>query len=339
MESNLPYSILLFIISCILILIGGYGLTKVADTLADRLHLGEAFMGGIIVGATTSLADTMVTLTASWDGYPQLAISNAIGGIAVQTTFIVFADFAYKKANLEHAAASLPNLFQAVLLVMLLLLPLAAHSTPQVSFWEIHPITPLLFLIYYYCSKLGQNLYKTPTWFPTKTKLTMQDIPDEKNRKAKLSTLWIKFLFFAALVGSGGYLIANSAEVLIQETGLSEAVVGGIFTAVATSLPELVVSVVAVRHGALTLAVGNIIGGNVFDVLQIPLADLVYRGESIYHRIGQEEVYLLILTSLLTITLIMGLIRREAKGWGNVGLEGLTILCLYLGGMFILYRM
>lgn len=339
MPTDLNTNIVFFIISSLAILFGGYGLTAVADKLADRLKLGEAFVGGVILGATTSLADTVVTLTASWEGYPQLAVSNAIGAIAVQTTFIVFADLAYKRANLEHAAASLPNLFQGVLLLMLLMLILAAFTTPQMNLFGIHPITPLMFYIYYYGWRIDQSLHKTPTWFPKNTAFTQEDVPDQENLKADIKSLWMRFIFFSCFVGGGGFFLAQSAEVIATETKLSEAVIGGILTAIATSLPELVVSVVAVRKGALTLAVGNIIGGNVFDVLQIPLADLLYRSGSIYHTLGREEIFLLSLTSLLTITLVMGLIRRETKGWGNIGLEGVAILFIYVGGMIILYQM
>lgn len=335
----LYFNIFIFVLASLTIFIGGYGLTAVADKLADKLKLGEAFVGGVILGATTSLADTVVTLTASWEGYPQLAVSNAIGAIAIQTTFIVLADFTYKKANLEHAAASLPNLFQGVLLIMLLMIILAAFATPEVSILGIHPVTPVIFLIYYYGWKIDQSLYRKPMWIPQSTDLTKVDMPDLGNMSANTKTLWMKFIAYSTLVGGGGFFLANSAEFIATETRLTEAVVGGILTAMATSLPELVVSVVAVRKGALTLAVGNIIGGNAFDVLQIPLADLLYRGNSIYHTLGKEELFLLTLTSLLSTTLVMGLIRRERKGWVNIGVEGVAILFIYITGMIILYQM
>ena len=95
----------------------GTRLAALADHLADRLGLGEAFVGAVFLGAVTSLSGLVTTVTAGLDGLADLAAGNAIGGIAVQTAWIALADLAYRPANLEHAAASVPNLTNAVLLM------------------------------------------------------------------------------------------------------------------------------------------------------------------------------------------------------------------------------
>ena len=89
--------------------------------------------------------------------------------------------------------------------------------------------------------------------------------------------------------------------------------IGGLFTAVATSLPELVTSVAAVRQGALTLAVGGVIGGNAFDVLFVAFSDVAYRGGSIYHAITSQQIFVIALTLLLTGILLLGLLRRKKE--------------------------
>lgn len=91
--------------------------------------------------------------------------------------------------------------------------------------------------------------------------------------------------------------------------------------------------IAAVRIGALTLAVSDIIGGNSFDVLFISAADLAYRDGSIYHALGGPDMMLLALTLLLTAILAAGLIHRQARG---IGFEGLAILALYVGGFALL---
>ncbi len=78
-----------------------------------------------------------------------------------------------------------------------------------------------------------------------------------------------------------------------------------------TSLPELVTSLAAVRRGALTLAVGGIIGGNTFDTLLVAFSDLAYQEGSIYHATTNQQVYLIALTMLLNGILLLGLLRRE----------------------------
>jgi cation:H+ antiporter len=114
--------------------------------------------------------------------------------------------------------------------------------------------------------------------------------------------------------------------------------VGGLFLAVATSLPELFTSIAAVKRGALTLAVSDIVGGNFFDVLFVSAADLVYLQGSIFHAksIGGRELFLAGLTIMLNIVLLSGLLYRQKRGPGNIGFESALMLLLYLGGFVIL---
>lgn len=123
---------------------------------------------------------------------------------------------------------------------------------------------------------------------------------------------------------------------ILARTGLSETVVGAFFTAIATSLPELVTAVAAVRQGALTLAVGDIIGGNTFDVLFIAFSDVAYRGGSIYHAISLNEVYMASLTIVLAGILLLGLLRREKSGIANIGFESFLVLVLYAMSVVVL---
>ena len=130
--------------------------------------------------------------------------------------------------------------------------------------------------------------------------------------------------------------MAESGIAITRRTGLSETVVGALLTAVVTSLPELVTSIAAVRRGALTLAVGGIIGGNCFDVLFLSFSDVAYRGGSIYHAITDRQVFLVALTQVLVGILLLGLLRRERAGVLGIGFESFLILTIYLGSIALL---
>ena len=144
------------------------------------------------------------------------------------------------------------------------------------------------------------------------------------------------FIVLALITASGGYLVAQSGIAIVARTGVSESVVGTLFTSIVTSLPELITSIAAVRGGALTLAVGGIIGGNCFDVLFISFADIAYRAGSIYHAIIAQQIFTIALTQLLTGILLLGLLRREKSGIGNIGFESVLVIIFYLGAVAIL---
>ena len=329
--------IALFFAMAVVITLAGMRMTQIADRLADVTGLGEALFGAVLLGGSTSLPGIVTSVTAAFEGYAALAISNAIGGIAVQTTFLAVADMAYKQANLEHAAASVENLVQGALLATLLAIPLFAMSGPDFTWIGIHPASPLLLIAYGFGIRLVSTAKSHPLWTPHRTRETQTDEPgDEAVEGRDLVKLWLVFVVLAVVVAMAGYIVARSGIAIVGRTGISESVVGALFTAIATSLPELVTSVAAVRQGALTLAVGGIIGGNCFDVLFIAFADMAYREGSIYHAITNQQIFIIALTQLLTGILLLGLLRREKSGIANIGFESFLVIVLYLGAMLLL---
>ena len=102
------------------------------------------------------------------------------------------------------------------------------------------------------------------------------------------------------------------------------------------SLPELVSALSAVRIGALTLAVGSILGGNAFDTLIVAFSDVAYPQNSIFSAAGEDRIFMLALSVLLTSILMMGLVYREKYGIGNIGMESFLILSIYLGAFSLL---
>ena len=90
------------------------------------------------------------------------------------------------------------------------------------------------------------------------------------------------------------------------------------------------------RQGALTLAVSDIIGGNVFDTLFVSLSDAAYRDGSILHAAGSRGTFATALPVLLTGVMLMGLVRREKRGIANIGFESFFVLLLYVAGAVLM---
>ncbi|MBZ9778974.1 hypothetical protein LB452_08565 [Psychroflexus sp. CAK8W] len=335
---SLTLSIITFGIATLIIVFAGTSLTKYADQLADKTGLGEAFVGAIFLGGVTSIAGIITSVSAAYNGHPELAISNAIGGIAAQTLFLSIADITYRKINLEHASASLTNLMQGVLLMGLLAMVILGVASPDVTLFNVHPISITIIVAYLLGSKMISTAKDKPMWSPKITMSTVEDEPEEKNiKKTKLSSLVLKFVFLSVLVGLSGYAIGMSGINISNNTGLSEGFVGSLFTAVATSLPELIVTLAAVRRKALALAVGNIVGGNSFDVLFVAFSDFAYQDGSILHNITTYQSFIVPMTMLMVSVLIMGLLLRQRKGIGNIGWESALIILIYIIGNITLY--
>lgn len=304
--------------------------TRLADIIADRTRMGEALMGGVVLGGATSIAGVIVSIDAAASGDASFAVSNAVGGIAAQTLFLAIADLLYRRANLEHAAAEPANLFQAVMLIILLSLPLAAMSGPNLAYLGVHPASLILFIVYVFGVRLSAQVRERPMWRAVSTADTRADEPEDP-AEAHRSALK-PALIFAALVlvmGLGGWVIGQAGQTFILRFGLTSSLVGALITAVITSLPELVTTLVAVRRGALQLAVGGIIGGNTFDTLFLVAADVAYRDGSLYHAADTNDVYWMATGLLMTAVLLAGLILRQRQGPGRIGVESVLLMVIY----------
>ncbi|MFH5803150.1 sodium:calcium antiporter [Alienimonas sp. DA493] len=325
---------MVFLAGAAAIAVVGTRMTGLADRLADRTGLGEAVAGAALLGAATSLPGIVASVTAALDGRAEMALSNAVGGIAAQTAFLAVADLCYRKANLEHAAASAANMVQAALLVVLLTSLLAAIQAPAVTVWGVHPITPALFVAYVFGLRLIAATRDDPAWEPEETPETVPDVDESGSDDASLRRLWAEFLAAAAVVGVAGWVVTRATVTLAAEWGFNQTVAGALFTAVATSLPELITSVAAVRRGALTLAVGGVIGGNCFDTLFAAAADVAYRDGSLYHAAtahSNRETLLLAVSAAMAGVLLLGLLDRQKRGPATIGWESCVVLVLYAG--------
>ena len=325
-----------FAASAVSIGVAGWRLSWVADQLADRTGMGEIIAGALFVGAATSLPGAITSVTTAIQDAPGLAVGNALGGLTAQTAFIAVADLFYRRANLEHAAASVTGLAQGVLLIALLSVPLLASVQPPITIWGIHPASLLIPVGYGFGLKLLSRIQEEPMWTPVRTDETREAISDVSDDGPSDRSLWMRFLLYAGVTAVAGYFIGESSIALVDKTALSASAVGTVFAAVANSLPELVTAIAAVRIGAVNLAVGDVIGGNAFEVMFLCVADLAYDG-SIYEAMTDQDRTTGLIAMLMTAVLLLGMLRRERSGIGKIGFESALVLILYAGSVALLF--
>ncbi|MGY1748159.1 sodium:calcium antiporter [Modestobacter sp. SYSU DS0511] len=321
-------SLLALVLMGVVIVVVGVRLTRAADELADRTGLGDAIGGALLLGAVTSLPGNVAVLTGALEGDAGFALANPVGGIALQTVWLAVADLVYRRANLEHAAASLENVMQSVILMAMLSLPVIAYSTPQLTLGWIHPVTLLIPLLYAYGLRLLRRMHDHPMWVPTHTAATEGSHDEEEGSGRSTRRLWATLAGLGLIVGVAGWIVGQAGLGVAAGTGLEGGIIGFTLTTAVSSLPELVVLVTAVRMGQLTLGVGNIVGGNVFDMLMVAVADLGYVNGSLYRDAGSTSLVLLGGTMLLIAVLTAGLVMRDRKG---IGFEGLLLPLIYVG--------
>lgn len=324
-------SVVALVAAVAVLAIVGTRLAHVADDLAERTRMGKATAGALLLGGVTSLTGIVTTATGALYGDAEFALANPLGGVAIQSVWIAIADLMYRRANLEHAAASLPNLLQSLVLVALLSLPIIAFATPSLTWGWFHPLTLAIPVFYFYGLTLVRAVEKAPQWKARRTRTT-GDEQGPATSRAPLSRLWIAFAFLGVAVAVTGWVVARAGLGVVAATGIPSGVAGFTITTAISSLPELITLIAAVRMGSITMGVGNIIGGNVFDTLMIAVADLFFLEGTIYAHVGLTSVVLLGGTILISAVLALGLVVRDQRG---IGFEGVAIPAIYVGTVAI----
>jgi len=133
--------------------------------------------------------------------------------------------------------------------------------------------------------------------------------------------------------------LAKSADAIAQQTGLGGTFFGSIFLAFVTSLPELVVSLSALRLGSLDLAIGNIFGSNMTNMFILFFCSLFHRGGPILGAVSKVHVITAALSILLTYVAVKGIFDRNKKTVFGLGWDSLIMIFFFVAGTGILYTL
>lgn len=313
----------LFLVATGVVAVVAPRLTATAKVLGKRTGLGKTLAGVVLLGASTSLPGIIVTVVATLRGDVALAVANAVGGVAAQTVFLAVADVGRRKGALFQEAVSAKALTQLGVLLVLLALPLfAIAGWPDTVVGRIHPASAILVVA-----------YVAGLWAARREPGEAEADPDDKGGGEDLSKVWARYAIYVGSVGVAGFVIGTAISPIAQALGLTSVAAGALITAGATSSPELVTAVTAARRQQLHLAVGDIIGGNTFDVLFLVLADLALAA-SLFSELGVDVVVLLAAAILLNAILLLGFVRR--RGAGAVSPESVLMFIVYVALALVL---
>ena len=241
-------NVLLIVVGVALVLFGADKLTEGASALARRLNVPEIIIGLTIVAAGTSAPELFVSLVSALNDTPDMAVGNVVGSNTMNAMLIV--GTAALVAPMVISPSTVKKDIPCSVLASILLAVLAFDG----FLGRFDGIVLLLGFAAFMAYTLVQS------------KAGKDDVVKESSPVWK-NILFIVFGLAGLVVGSN--LFVDSASDVALSLGISEAVVGLTIVAGGTSLPELATSVVAARKGQSAIAIGNVIGSNVFNILLI----------------------------------------------------------------------
>ena len=240
--------IVIIVIGIICVLKGADFLTEGAAALARRVNVPEIVIGLTIVAAGTSAPELFVSLVSALKGTPDLAVGNVVGSNTMNSMLIVGCAAMVAPMTINRSTVKKDIPFSVGASVLLMLLALNSFLSRLDGILLLAGFA--VFMIYSLRqAKNGQDAAPT----------------EEKQQNPWLSVLYIALGLVGLVIGSN--LFVDHASSLALALGISEGVVGLTVVAGGTSLPELATSVVAARKGQSAIAIGNVIGSNVFNIL------------------------------------------------------------------------
>ena len=329
--SSLPFLLLLaiFVGAAAATWIAGIQLSRLTDILAERLHLGQALGGVVVLAISTNLPELAITISAAIQGDLSIAVGNILGGIALQTVVLAILDLVGVRGpkSLTYRAASLALIVEAALVIAILAVVVGGTQLPSnVVFLRLTPDAVLIAILWFVGLALVNRAGQGMSWDNNGQAPDSQPEPSGHSRKmreaaasrAGLGTARVLAVFGAAALVTlvGGMALEFSGSAMAGDLGLSGVVFGATVLALATSLPEISTGLAAVRAGDYKLAVSDIFGGNAFLPVLFLVATVI-SGKAVLPNAQTTDVYLTALAILLTLVYLLDWsFDRDARFWG-----------------------
>lgn len=338
-----PVLVALFMMASIAIWVSGIRITKATDQLASYFKLGEAFGGMVFLAIVTNLPEIAITVVAAHNHNMDMAISNILGGIAIQTVVLVLIDIfgVGKLGPLSFKSTSLILLLEGVSLIFILTLVLMGKQFPdELMFFRTTPFEWLIVGVWlgsiYLISKQSAN----PNPHPRKKIYTHDPaIPSPKQKPLPDITVSLTvFTVCALVILVAGWSLEETGQLLADRFHIGGVLFGATFLALATALPEISTGIASARMKDYQMAVSDIFGGNAFLPVLFIVASII-SGDAILPSLKTSDMYLTCIGIILTGIYMAGMIIRPRKQYLYMGIDSIIVLLVYivsLAGLMIL---
>ena len=319
-----------FVLVAAVIFYAGSQIARYGDILAEKTGMGRTWIGLVLVASTTSLPELFTGLSSAVQSFPDIAVGDVLGSCMFNLVILSIMDARSTAPVIPQAQ---PGQALAVGFGVLLvgLVGMGLVIDPHLPGWtRIGAATPLVIVLYFASMRV---LFV----FERRRLLTTPELKAEMQYGAvSTRTAAFRYSASAAFVILAATMLPRLAGEIADRTGLGQAMVGSFFVGITTSLPEVVVSLAALRLGAVDLAISNVLGSNLFNILILALDDIAYPAGPI---LGDASFINLI--AVLCVTLMYGLFLvsityRASKKKLKLAWDTSSILAVYLVSILLM---
>lgn len=334
-----------FAVCGVAIVLAGTRLSRFGDIIGEKLKIGSTWIGLVLLAAITSMPEMITSCTAGGIGAPDMVAGNLFGSNLFNLAILGILGLAMPRravwagmGNRHLLAGSLNSLMMLVALLTILFYKLASWKISPNELMQL-PVgvgSILLLFLYLLCMFLI---------FLNERNKSAASAASQSYRDENLTNVCLKFGVASAIIVLAGWRMVILGNILAQvpihlfgaRVVLGQSIVGTIFLAVATSLPELTVCYAAVKIGSVDMAIGNVFGSNIFNIATFFLADLFFTKGPILAYVSEAHVLTGLLVVLMSVLFIASSsYSRMFRGFRQVPLSAAIVVLWLIGWLFTL---
>jgi len=321
---------------CVLLIgVAGVKLSRYGDIIGEKSGLGGTWIGLVMLASVTSLPELVTGVTSvTIAGVPDIAVGDVLGSCVFNLLIIVILDFLYREESI-YSRASRGHILAGAFGVMLIgftgfNIVLSGDGAPP-ALAHVGLYSPVIIILYIISMR---TLYRYE-------RLQLAEFTGEiAERYAEISLrqALIRYTLAAVVVVGAGAALPFVAKALAAQMGWSESFVGTLFVAFATSLPEIVVTIAALRLGALDMAVSNLFGSNLFNIFILVIDDVAYLPGPLLADISPAHAMSAMSAVMMTGAAMGGLLYRpRTRVFRTVGWASIALFVVYVLNTYVLY--
>lgn len=335
--SSLVVTIAGFITCVAFILLGGSRLSKYGDIIADLTGIGKAWLGLVLMGAITSLPELITGISSIlFIDAPEIAVGDVMGSCAFNLLILAFLDYFIPGKPLSSVVTKghvVGGFLGMILLTFSVMAILFASVFPVIG-W-ISSSSVLLIAVYFISVRI---IFKNETRLAAEAKQG-QIFIKKNDEEISLPVAIRRYVIAALIVVVAAVFLPYFAEHLSDQTGMNKSFVGTLLVAATTSLPELAVSVSAVRRGSVDIAVGNLLGSNIFNMLILSIDDIMYTKGALLASVSINHALSGLVALLMTAIVGISIVYSTPYKRFILGIDAIILVVLYVLLMIALYHL
>ncbi|UOE93159.1 sodium:calcium antiporter [Alkalihalobacillus sp. LMS39] len=326
---------LLFFICAVVTVITAIKLSTYADVLSEKSALGGMLVGTVLLAGATSLPEVTTSVSAIVLNNPDIAIGNVLGSNMFNILIIACFDLYYRKQQFFNGAAK-EHIYTATVGFLLAITAFSALIVQiNIEIFHIGLDTLTILLIYI----VGMFIIAKITKYENSIKPIPPKEEEEKHNTNAISLkrAIIGFVIAAIVILAAGSLLTITGDRIAVITGLGSSFVGSFLIAATTSLPEAVSVLIAIQLRNYNLAIGSILGSNLFNMIILAGTDVIYRPGAILSYVAPVHLITATAISVLSIILLYSIGRKTSRSSFTYMLPSILLVVVYFISSYLIF--